>query len=241
MRAAGAIVRLALAALLTLSTACPATAFSLIKDYSSRDESFTALVNGVGHIPYEIRRVLVEPPYHNGLPGFNALIIRRYKEPVDNGPEEVMTTLIRGHIRLAGFHESAQQVLAFLFAQRGEYLMLIGLRAYGPDRPEGMAIGPSGTYQYGSISPDGSHCLLVGQTLTMLEIESGQFRIIPVSPPLSGKEADPPGSMPGGFNIGYSADITGRHLEMIWDGPQRGRLIARNKSGEITRIIKVLP
>lgn len=235
---------LAMLMLLVASFGMPACSwgFSLMKDRGRGLDSFTALVNSPDGIPFEIRRVLVEGPYYNGLPGFNVLVIRKYLDPVLSGPRDLLTVLVRGNLRLAGFWGDADEghVLAFYMLQKGAGMKIREIRAYDTERPEGRVIGPSGAYQYGSVSPDGGWAILVDSAVTIVNLADGAYRLQGLEPPLAGLEADPPHKTSTGYNVGGSVDLTGKFMRMQWeDDSSGGILMVRDPEGDVLRLIAV--
>ncbi len=213
--------------------------FRPLHDRAGEEIGFKALINSPDGQPYEIRRVVVETPYYDGLPGFNALMVRRYFKHSVNGPHEVLTTLFRGTLHLIGFDFSTDRTLALEYRQVGHYLRITGLMIFGSATPEGKRLGKRGSFQFASLAPDGKYCVLVDKGLRIINLKDGSDMKIELNPPLSGNEADPARVTPSGYNVGGSADLSGKYMNIIWQTPQAGKLIIRDKQGQILREIKI--
>jgi hypothetical protein len=103
---------------------------------------------------------------------------------------------------------------------------------YAPGSP----LGPPGRYQYVSLSSDATSLVLVDEDVTVVDLESGAWRRLGLSPALTGNEANPVEA--GGASLDR-LNLDGRFVEMKWKDGRSGSLVIRDADGSTAREVAV--
>lgn len=177
-----------------------------------------------------VSRVIVQEPNYDGPPGYTALLVMSRPVVGPGARQEELVVFTRGQIRLLGVNPETHEVSTFRIAQRGATLRIVQLVHFAPSSPQGIAVGPEGSYQYVSCHETGRHCILVDDDVALVSLPSGDIRRLQTADPIPHDAADPPRQTERGFEIGGGHRLDGEFMEMIWQG-ESGTLRFREAEG----------
>jgi hypothetical protein len=141
---------------------------------------------------------------------------------------------IPGQYHLAGYYSKDFALLTYRLFPDGGFIRSRGLMMINLKTGRMEKIGPAGNFQYASLSPDGKHCLLVGDDMIeVVQIPEGKSYQIPVEG--IAQAADPWTEDVAGGNINLSGDF----MDFQWDNALEGKLIVRNQKKEIIESIPI--
>lgn len=179
-----------------------------------------------------VSRVTVQRPNYDGPPGYTAILVTSEQVPGPGVWKEELTVFVRGQYRLLGVDAEQHRVMCYETAQRGVAGTIVNLVVFDPEHRNGEIIGPKGAYQYVSCGDDGHYCVLVGSSVTIVDMRSGTSRRMPSPEPVPSNAADPPHDTERGYWIGGGYNLSGEFVEMLWEDSTSGTLIVRNQAGE---------
>jgi len=155
--------------------------FFPLKDISpAYGDSFKEEINVSKNIQYEIGRVHVNGPYYDGVPGYNVIFVQISEDPKLTGPKDVFTLLLNKQLKLFGFSSSTHSLYTYVMGQDGMAFRIKNIAIYSPEKTEGRLVGPSGSFQYASSSPDGVYCLLVNSSVFAVNLTNGKWHEIKI-------------------------------------------------------------
>ena len=208
--------------------------FYVLKDasYWEGDLYKTNVRDNKGNEYSIVRKVIAQPTY-DGPPGKTVITITK------NG-HTIFFEEILGQFQLFGFSSDQDELYTFHNGQQGAEFRILNIVLFSQKYLKGKAIGPKGSFQYGSPSPDGTYCLLLDYRLFAVNLFNGRWEQLQTEYEFNNMEADPTREGKyGGTNIGGGVNLSGDYIEMIWQKAKSGILIIKNLKHKIIKEILI--
>ncbi|MEW6412051.1 MAG: hypothetical protein AB1483_06195 [Candidatus Zixiibacteriota bacterium] len=223
--------------ILTSTIVQSVNAGDMIRVIDTTQGGFTTSLDSLCGKDCTISRQVVEKMCYDCPPGYTAILLRSSSPP--SVRVEHLTAFSSGQYLICSVELESPRVFALELVQQGVALVISGIRVFGTAYPEGERIGPQGSYQYASCSPDGTHCLLVDTGVTVVGLTNASVGILSIQPkiPADAANVNTPDLSNRVDGLGYN--LSGKTLEMVWSTNITGKLVIRNAEGETAREIDI--
>ena len=218
---------------LTVPHTFAAKSFTVLTDH---EKEFSGEISGARDTVIKIHRKVVEGIRLEGPEGYTAFLVRTRPRSLATPPEETVTIFAGGQYRLLGYDKRAQVLYACRIRQIDGGLWISGVLSLEEHYMPGTPLGPPGQYQYVSLSPNAKSVVLVDDDVTVVDLDSRQWRRLGVDPALTRTEANPVEA--GGSSLDR-LNLDGRFIDMRWKDGAAGTLIIRDADGSKAREIAV--
>lgn len=210
-----------------------AKSFTALIDH---DKEFSGEISGAKDTTIKIDRKVVEGIRMEGPDGYTAFLVRTRPRSLVSPPVETVTVFARGQYRLLGYDARDRVLYACRIRKLDGGLWISGVLTLEEHYMPGTPLGPPGRYQYVSLSPNAKSLVLVDDDVTVLDVESGRWKRLGVSPALTGNESNPVEA--GGSKLDR-LNLDGRFVEMKWKGGTAGTLVIRDADESTARELAV--
>ena len=221
------------AIVLTVPHTLAAKSFTALTDH---EKEFSGEVSGSKDTVIKIHRKVVEGIRLEGPEGYTAFLVRTRPRSLATPPVDTATIFAGGQYRLLGYDKRDEALYACRIRQIDGGLWISGVLTLEEHYMPGTPLGPPGQYQYVSLSPNAKSLVLVDDDVTVVDLDSRQWRRLGVDPALTRTEANP---VEAGASSLDRLNLAGRFVEMQWKDGAKGTLVIRDTDGSTAREITI--
>ena len=215
----------------------PSNGFHAVLDDGS--DRFETTFDSNSNLRLTLTRTTVEKMNYDGPEGYTAILLRAQGVPGPGIRRDELTIFVSGQYRLLGYATESGLIYCYKVIQHGAGTIISHIAVFGPGNEDMTAVGPKGRYQYVSLSPNGTMCVLVDTGIVITDFASGSSQKVSLDEEISPHAANPPWQTEGGFHHPSGYNLSGEYLKMHWKSAFEGVLFVSGPEGTTTREIPV--